>query len=245
MQLKWFCNRILHRLLHCSVFRSHNTAHSQEHSMQKATLFYLLLLSLTLYKPVYYVFNVSSVQKNFSLTFYSYGFNKIHPHHPVHVNSHFWWTRQGQPFLVFFFPLLGRTILGYVAQIAEAGCPFCYSTNNVNTLNESHSIHPYYRKSSTHLILPKILRAVLASSQFSNASVQHWHKKTYAPNTFTTTHTTNVLQPPHRSTCVSRHLQLRTGGFCWCKVLLPHTFADGSQHIWTEEKKLDFSSTVH
>jgi len=124
--------------------------------MQKATLFYLLLLSLTLYKPVYYVFNVSSVQKNFSLTFYSYGFNKIHLHHPVHVNSHFWWTRQGQPFLVFFFPLLGRTILGYVAQIAEAGCPFCYSTNNVNTLNESHSIHPYYRKSSTRLILPEI-----------------------------------------------------------------------------------------
>ena len=25
----------------------------------------------------------------------------------------------------------------------------------------------------------------------------------------------------HRSICVSRHLQLRTGGFCWCKVLLP------------------------
>ena len=27
--------------------------------------------------------------------------------------------------------------------------------------------------------------------------------------------------PLHRSTCVSRHFQLRTGGFCWCKVLLP------------------------
>jgi len=25
----------------------------------------------------------------------------------------------------------------------------------------------------------------------------------------------------YRSTCVSQHLQLRTGGFCWCKVLLP------------------------
>jgi len=25
----------------------------------------------------------------------------------------------------------------------------------------------------------------------------------------------------YRSTCVSRHLQLRTGGFCWCKVLPP------------------------
>ena len=26
--------------------------------------------------------------------------------------------------------------------------------------------------------------------------------------------TTTVLQPLYRSTCVSRHLQLRTGGFC-------------------------------
>ena len=29
-----------------------------------------------------------------------------------------------------------------------------------------------------------------------------------------------VLQSLHRSTCVSRHRQLTTGGFCWCKVLL-------------------------
>ena len=28
-----------------------------------------------------------------------------------------------------------------------------------------------------------------------------------------------VLRPLYRSTCISRHLQLRTGGFCWCKVL--------------------------
>ena len=27
---------------------------------------------------------------------------------------------------------------------------------------------------------------------------------------------TIVLQPLCRSTCVSQHLQLRTGGFCWC-----------------------------
>jgi len=32
---------------------------------------------------------------------------------------------------------------------------------------------------------------------------------------------TAVLRPLCRSTCVSRHLQLRTGGFCWCRVLLP------------------------
>jgi len=30
-----------------------------------------------------------------------------------------------------------------------------------------------------------------------------------------------ILWPLYRSTCISWHLQLRTGGFCWCKVLLP------------------------
>jgi len=34
-------------------------------------------------------------------------------------------------------------------------------------------------------------------------------------------HNNNNLQPVYRSTCVSRHLQLRTGGFYWYKVLLP------------------------
>jgi len=33
--------------------------------------------------------------------------------------------------------------------------------------------------------------------------------------------TITVLWPLYSSTCVSRPLQLRTGGFCWCKVLLP------------------------
>ena len=37
----------------------------------------------------------------------------------------------------------------------------------------------------------------------------------------TTTTTTTVLRPLYRSTCVSRHIQLRTGAFCWCTVLLP------------------------
>jgi len=30
-----------------------------------------------------------------------------------------------------------------------------------------------------------------------------------------------ILQPLYRATCVNRHLQLRTGGFCCWKVLLP------------------------
>ena len=37
----------------------------------------------------------------------------------------------------------------------------------------------------------------------------------------TTTTTTTVVRPLYRSTCVSRHLQLRTGAFCCCTVLLP------------------------
>jgi len=33
--------------------------------------------------------------------------------------------------------------------------------------------------------------------------------------------TVTVLQLLYRSTCVIQHFQLRTRGFCWCKVLLP------------------------
>jgi len=57
-----------------------------------------------------------------------------------------------------------------------------------------------------------------------------------------TTTTTTVLWPLYRSTCVSWHVQLRTGGFCWCKVLLP--LADGNQRIRIREKTLKFSSTL-
>ena len=33
--------------------------------------------------------------------------------------------------------------------------------------------------------------------------------------------TTTILRPLYRSTGVSRHLHLKTGGFCWCRVLQP------------------------
>ena len=33
--------------------------------------------------------------------------------------------------------------------------------------------------------------------------------------------TTTILWPSYRSTCVSWHLELRTRGFCWYKILLP------------------------
>jgi len=53
-----------------------------------------------------------------------------------------------------------------------------------------------------------------------------------------------VLQPLYRSTCLSQHLHIRIGGFCWCKVLLPTCSADGNQHIHIREKTLEFSSTL-
>jgi len=42
----------------------------------------------------------------------------------------------------------------------------------------------------------------------------------------------------------TEHLQLRTGGFCWCKVLLPHALADGNQRIRIRTKMMEFSSAV-
>jgi len=56
--------------------------------------------------------------------------------------------------------------------------------------------------------------------------------------------TTTVLQPLYRSTCISRHLQLRTGGFCWYKVYCPNALADGNQSTQIREKTLEFSSTA-
>jgi len=57
-------------------------------------------------------------------------------------------------------------------------------------------------------------------------------------------------QPPftalYRSTCVSRHLQLRTRGYhqVGAKFYCLHTLADGNHCIWIKEKMLEFSSTV-
>jgi len=56
--------------------------------------------------------------------------------------------------------------------------------------------------------------------------------------------TTTVLRPLHRSTCMSWHLQLRTGGFFDAQFYCPHALADGNQRIQIREKTLEFSSTV-
>ena len=55
------------------------------------------------------------------------------------------------------------------------------------------------------------------------------------------TTTTAILRPLCRSSFVSRHLQLTTGGFCWCKVLLT------ACPCWQQPAHsgtLEFSSTV-
>jgi len=56
--------------------------------------------------------------------------------------------------------------------------------------------------------------------------------------------TTIILRPLYKSTCISWHLQLRTGGFCWCRVLLPHALTDGNQCIWISEKMLELSAVL-
>jgi len=53
------------------------------------------------------------------------------------------------------------------------------------------------------------------------------------------TATAIVLRPLYRSTCFNWHIQLRTGGFCWCKVLLPAALADGNWgcKTWSHSKE--------
>jgi len=44
-----------------------------------------------------------------------------------------------------------------------------------------------------------------------------------------TTATTTTTIEPYRSTGISQHIQLRTGGFCWSKVSLLRALADNWQ----------------
>ena len=56
-----------------------------------------------------------------------------------------------------------------------------------------------------------------------------------------TSDTTTILLLPFY---VSRHPELRTGGFRWSKVLLPACLADANQRIRIRNNTLEFSSTV-
>ena len=48
----------------------------------------------------------------------------------------------------------------------------------------------------------------------------------------------------YRLTCISRHLQLRTGGFFGAKFYCPHALVDDNWRIWIRVKMLLFSSAV-
>jgi len=88
------------------------------------------------------------------------------------------------------------------------------------------------------------LKGILTLSQ-SNRSLLDWMRSClFGQKYYGLAITTTMLWPLYRSTCVSGHLQLGTGGFCWCKVLLLHALADSNQHIRIREKTLEFSSTV-
>ena len=63
-------------------------------------------------------------------------------------------------------------------------------------------------------------------------------------NLFRNTTTTAVLRPLHRSTCVSRHLQLRAEDFVGAQFYCPHALADGNQCIPIREKTLEFSTVL-
>jgi len=49
------------------------------------------------------------------------------------------------------------------------------------------------------------------------------------------TTTTTQQRPLYRSTCVNWHLQLRTGGYCWCNVLIP------TCPCWQQPAYLDYA----
>jgi len=67
-------------------------------------------------------------------------------------------------------------------------------------------------------------------------------KEFVASITTTTTATITALRPLYRSTCVSRHLQIRTVG---AQFYCPHVLADGNQCIRIREKTLEFSTVLY
>jgi len=58
------------------------------------------------------------------------------------------------------------------------------------------------------------------------------------------TTTTAILWPLYRSICISWHLQLRTAGFCWCKVCR-YALADGNQDTGALFNSVIYTTTVY
>jgi len=60
----------------------------------------------------------------------------------------------------------------------------------------------------------------------------------------TTTTTVVLLRPLYRTTCISRHLQLRTGGFCWSTFAAGMPLLTATSALRLGGKMLEFSSVV-
>ena len=69
------------------------------------------------------------------------------------------------------------------------------------------------------VIRPIATITVATCYMYYNPARLSW--KTGRRNSHNPTQPATTLRLLYRSTCVSRHLQLRAEGFCWCKVLLP------------------------
>jgi len=81
----------------------------------------------------------------------------------------------------------------------------------------------YYR------IIHTVLSFVCYVNIFTTISQKEWNNEIlsqlsnqHRPQTTYSKPTTTVLQPLYRSTCMSQHLQLRTGDFVGAKLYCPH-----------------------
>jgi len=90
------------------------------------------------------------------------------------------------------------------------------------------------------VIQPIATITVATCYMYYNPARLSW--KTGRRNSNNPTQPATTLRLLYRSICVSRHLQLRAEGFCWCKVLLPA--CPCWQKPTIKVKMLEFSSTV-
>jgi len=99
-------------------------------------------------------------------------------------------------------------------------------------------------RSRASVCLPALFYRAAINRKLSNYKAQTQNHLQNKKQPFGIITTTTILHTLYRTTCISQHLQLRTGGFCWSKVLLPACHCDGNYHIQIREKMLEFSSTV-
>ena len=123
-------------------------------------------------------------------------------------------------------------VLRYITYITRKDPSYFRRSCDVTCHKFVRHVSELFFDFTVHL-LRQTIHKITYKFQIKNVLNYHIHVR------HTTRTTTTVLRPLYRSTCVSQHLQLRTAGFSWCKVLLP-----ANQRIRIREKTLEFSSTV-